>query len=46
MVAYILLMELWGYYFMVSLNASIDRCEMLYSAMVYHWWMLFTVSLA
>jgi hypothetical protein len=32
----------------VSLDALIDGCEMLFGAMVYHWWMimLFMVSLA
>jgi hypothetical protein len=26
-----------GYEFMVSLDALIDKCEILFSAMVYHW---------
>jgi hypothetical protein len=25
---------------MVSLDALIDSCEMLFGAMVYHWWMI------
>jgi hypothetical protein len=45
--AYLSLMELWGYEFMVSLDALIDSCRMLFSDMVYHWWMimLFMVNL-
>jgi hypothetical protein len=33
MVEYLWLMDLWGYEFMISL-ALIDRCEMLFGAMV------------
>jgi hypothetical protein len=30
---------------MVSLDSLIDSCGMLFGAVVYHWWMLFMVSL-
>jgi hypothetical protein len=37
MVAYLWLMELWGYEFMALLDVLIDSCEMLFNTMVYHW---------
>jgi hypothetical protein len=40
------LMEFWGQELMVSLDSLVDKCVMIFGAMIYHQWMIILVMIS